>query len=1093
MIKRTKNSLIEAQQSKKGVLGIVLLMGIFFLSFNLVDAWSAKNYYDGVAYWNLDETSGDAIDSLNNNDGDVFGATHNVIGRVGTGYRFDGVNDYIRVSDNNSLDINNQITISAWINTTETGTMRIVNKESQSNDSDTYLLAIVSNKIWARINGTDGVAGVSNVNNGLWNHIMFTYDGATMSVYLNGKLENSASSSKVISSTDNDLFIGAYQSTAGGTITNYFNGSIDEVGIWNRSLSASEVMELYRTQVSSYHPLIDGEELLFTSNQNLTRYLQVPSAVTALTKAFMNLSGYGIDLSDGLVVHYKMNDDAATKVIVDNTTINDGYSYRNTNTISTSGKINTALEFDGVDDFVYSESELIGLSNSTQTFSLWYNASSLPAGAVTNSILTLGKNDSEDNVTMILKFTGNKETVVLANIASSNCDNVLQGDSDLVAGVWYLYTVVQDSSSVKLYRNGELLDTAVCYGEFKYGLDWSHQLVLGKYVGGALNRFNGTIDDVRVYNRSLTQAEVQLIYNSGIGTEEILYPNDVSFDVGNLGIWNFTGEFNQLNNRTNNFASYINQYLNLTYLIESYYYIPFIFHSDTAGILKYSDLLFDNLGFIENSQTYNNETIEGTIETFEINITYDSDFYENIQGNLYYNDTSYIGTQSGSGNNVVFTYELEIPNVGSETNFTFYWEIVLVNGTYNPFNSTSYNQTVSILALDDCSAYSTLMLNYSLKDEETQVVIDGNVYNTSVEVDLDIYPIGSSTPIIEYSQNFSENNNPQVCLNTNLSNSSYRIDVQTRYDGDAYAGEILHMQNATLSNSSLPQNINLFDLKDADAQKFLITFKDENFIPVEDALIDIQRRYISEGVSKSIEIPKTDRSGHATASFDLDAVVYSITVTKYGEVLATFDNIAVICQDAIIGDCRINLNALSSGSGFDNYEEAGGITYSMSFDGTARTITTSFTTTDGSERTIIVNTTKFDGWGNDTICTNSLTSSSGTLTCTIPQSYGNTTVISELYSNGEKITMRSFSFIPDASIYFGSDSAIMVVIMLLTIPLMLVSSPIAMIIGVIVGLLMASLLMLFDAGSFLNQSSILIWAVLSGGIIIWQISQRRGI
>ena len=147
-------------------------------------------------------------------------------------------------------------------------------------------------------------------------------------------------------------------------------------------------------------------------------------------------------------------------------------------------------------------------------------------------------------------------------------------------------------------------------------------------------------------------------------------------------------------------------------------------------------------------------------------------------------------------------------------------------------------------------------------DEEEQILIvpqEGNV-TTLIEVDVSIFPIGDpDNEIINFSQAYNNTNEALVCIaNDTLNGTSYRMDVQTRYDSNLYAAEFHNIQNFTLTNETIPQEITLYDLNLSDTTEFLITFENEQFLPVEDALLLIQRKYVGEGVFKTVEIPKTD-------------------------------------------------------------------------------------------------------------------------------------------------------------------------------------------------------------------------------------------
>ncbi len=515
--------------------------------------------------------------------------------------------------------------------------------------------------------------------------------------------------------------------------------------------------------------------------------------------------------------------------------------------------------------------------------------------------------------------------------------------------------------------------------------------------------------------------------------------------------------------------------------------------NDSAGNLNWSSITFVMHLFDYVQTTDENPTIDMATPTYTLNLSMTG--IPATTAFLIHNFTRYNATTVNAyTDSYYFSRQITIPSgTGNATGINATWNWTFdFSGLTETYNTTDIeNQTVYNLSMDDCSTHGTLVLNYTLQDEENQYILNGPSIESLTEVDLQLYPMDSDVMMVNYSNNYTQLNNSLVCINLNLNGTSLRMFVQTRYDGSNYSAEYHHIQNFTVTNTTtptIPLVITLYDLLDGDSQQFLITYKDSTFLPVEDALIDIQRKYVSEGVFKSVEIPKTDEQGQTTGHFDLDNVVYTIVVSKWGRVLATFDNIAVVCQDLVIEDCRINLNALATGIDFDDWEEAGGITYTMSFDDATKTITTVFTSTDGSTKDVVLNSTKYDRFGNETICFDELSSSSGTLTCTVPDSFGNVTTIVELTSDETLVTRAIFSVDPDPTEFFGVDGIIMVLILVITIPLMFVDSPIGIVIGVVVGLVMSAMLMLYDGGSALGATSVVMWAIISGGIIIWKIT-----
>ncbi len=512
----------------------------------------------------------------------------------------------------------------------------------------------------------------------------------------------------------------------------------------------------------------------------------------------------------------------------------------------------------------------------------------------------------------------------------------------------------------------------------------------------------------------------------------------------------------------------------------------------TATLCKFAD---SNFSFTFGAEiidlNFSNPVTEGNTESFKVNITVPSGFQLST-ANLIYDGSSFIGSiDSITGTNYSISRSLEIPAVTADINKTFFWSFTLENGFNH--NSTSNIQQTNNVGIDDCSAFSTLILNFTLRDEETKEQLDVVTYDSNIEVDVNINPTNSLNPIITFSQNYSQVNSAHVCIDNDLLNSTYDMYVEVLYEANTYASEHYNIQKASLTNTTIPQNISLFDLNASDSQTFLITFKDEFFLPVENALIDIQRKYTEDGVFRSVEIPKTDSSGQTTGHFDLEGVLYTLLVTQNGSILAAFNNTAIVCQDQLIGDCRLNLNAFSTSIPFTAWESVGGLSYTMDFSEASRTITTIFTTSDGTAKAVLINTTLQDRWGNKSVCSDSLTSSSGTLTCTIPATFGNATFISKLFSDGELVTTRVFKISPNVEQYFGKANAgVMILILIITIPLMLTTSTIGVVLGIFAGVIMAVLLNLYTSGSLLGVASSITWVIIAGGIIIWKIAKRGG-
>ena len=196
-----------------------------------------------VGYWKFDEGSGSvAYDSSgNNNNGTIHGATWTT-GRLGSALQFDGT-DYVDCGSDSSLNISgsNGITYEAWIYPYEWGNDGTIVRRGYNTDLD------INNGVEFRwyLRGVGSVTKpVSDYSLNTWYHIVGTYDGSTMNLYINGENVASAPAIGTISpedSPDSPVYIGREPKSG-----DYFKGIIDEVRIYKKALSAEEVLAHYQ-------------------------------------------------------------------------------------------------------------------------------------------------------------------------------------------------------------------------------------------------------------------------------------------------------------------------------------------------------------------------------------------------------------------------------------------------------------------------------------------------------------------------------------------------------------------------------------------------------------------------------------------------------------------------------------------------------------------------------------------------------------------------------------------------------------------------------------------------------------------------------
>ncbi len=211
-----------------------------------------------VAEWHFDGSAQDTSGSGNN--GTINGATF-VQGISGQALSFDGVDDMVVVPHSSSLSLE-KYTMEAWIKRYQNREFAeiILIKRYEPSWMDNYELTISPNgtvgassyspDIWTWF----GVGSVRNISAGEWYHIAATYDRTTFKIYINGVLDNSVNTQYTPYQNNQQLVIG--RGCMGDPCmfrpsSPSFNGTIDEVRIYNRALSASEIQAEYNALTST--------------------------------------------------------------------------------------------------------------------------------------------------------------------------------------------------------------------------------------------------------------------------------------------------------------------------------------------------------------------------------------------------------------------------------------------------------------------------------------------------------------------------------------------------------------------------------------------------------------------------------------------------------------------------------------------------------------------------------------------------------------------------------------------------------------------------------------------------------------------------
>lgn len=185
-----------------------------------------------------------------------------IAGKFGNASHFDGITQYYEVKESNNSQFDlPKFTISLWAERNGTGFGGSPSLIGNGN-SNGYVLSWLNNgDIVAYVATSPGSFTPSTYNlneNNKWYHIVMVYNGTGTQLYINSTLRNSTNAIINYGTENYTLKIGRYDSTTGVPPEDYFNGSIDDVLIFNRVLNQSEVSSLYDGQTNQYRNSFDN-------------------------------------------------------------------------------------------------------------------------------------------------------------------------------------------------------------------------------------------------------------------------------------------------------------------------------------------------------------------------------------------------------------------------------------------------------------------------------------------------------------------------------------------------------------------------------------------------------------------------------------------------------------------------------------------------------------------------------------------------------------------------------------------------------------------------------------------------------------------
>ena len=207
---------------------------------------------------------------------------------------FNGTNEYVSVPFNSTMNPSGDFSVSAWVKLTNSSKYRsaVTSRSETVNGNQTggYMLYISDANKWQFWNGhgdTEGFWAQANSDRRIvqntWQMQTVTYDHANthMRLYVDGVLVAQNNSETLVANTDKPLYIGAGRTNKHPHDALppqfYFNGNIDDVAIWNTTLSAAEIVQLYNSGETLYAGDNYGD---YTSSGSLQEYWTMDSEVS---------------------------------------------------------------------------------------------------------------------------------------------------------------------------------------------------------------------------------------------------------------------------------------------------------------------------------------------------------------------------------------------------------------------------------------------------------------------------------------------------------------------------------------------------------------------------------------------------------------------------------------------------------------------------------------------------------------------------------------------------------------------------------------------------------------------------------------------
>ncbi|MCV6637732.1 LamG-like jellyroll fold domain-containing protein, partial [Candidatus Albibeggiatoa sp. nov. NOAA] len=488
----------------------------------------------------------------------------------GSAIIFDGIDDYVDLGTLNGEVLgSNPRTIEAWVKTSSANLMTVF-MYGTGGDAGRINLQIKDGTVLIKAGLRKIVWQASNINDGNWHHIAWSYTSGTnldqSTVYMDGVALTTIISSNAtipLTTETGDACIGSKNGSS-----TFFDGEIDEVRLWDAARTQTQV------QTNMYSPLTGAETGLISywdfdegigtivndlnttnANHGTLNNMDESDWIAGIIGNSTFLTSLSTPISDTLSVYdgdggtltYSLVDNDGGAAVVDDPStgeftytphtagthtftykVNDGFDDSNVATITIEVEPNivpiagfgSALDFDGVDDYVQLED--FGLGTSNFTIEAWVKQDT--AGG---DIVVSRTSEGDGNGNWLNFAMDTKLTIQMGRDTESSHVNT-QGSAILSTNEYHHISVVREGTTITLYIDGiqdhQFTDTGI--RNLSVASDIGR---FGGWVEYNSNWLNGQMDDIRIWNIARTQADIQAnMYKTLQGDE-----------AGLIGYWSF--------------------------------------------------------------------------------------------------------------------------------------------------------------------------------------------------------------------------------------------------------------------------------------------------------------------------------------------------------------------------------------------------------------------------------------------------------------------------------------------------------------------------------------------------------------------------